>query len=317
MKKLLLLLLTVMLMPPVAGKAQENKLVIIATNFPAFDFAREIAGDKADVSMLLPPGAEAHSYEPSPRDIVAVSEADLLIYNGGHGDFWVDGILASFGDRAPESLAMMDCVDTVSEEVVEGMEEEPEVHHHEEHEAHEEHEEEDLDEHVWTSPLNAAGIAEAIAGRLTQLDPENTVYYQNRLDDYTGQLISLDRDFREKIQQAKRSTIVLGDRFPMRYFTREYGLDYYAAFPGCSAQTEPSARTLAFLMDKIREENIPVVFYIEFSSRRSSSIIASETGAVPLLLHSAHNVSQADLDRGITYLTIMRENLKNLEEALN
>lgn len=316
MKKLLSLLFTVLLLPQVACRAQENKLVIIATNFPAFDFAREIAGDKADVSMLLPPGAEAHSYEPSPRDIVAVSEADLLIYNGGHGDFWVDGILASFGDKAPDSLAMMDCVDTVSEEVVEGMEEEPEIHHHEENEAHEE-EEEDLDEHVWTSPLNVAGIAEAIAGRLTQLDPENTGYYQNRLDDYTGQLRNLDLDFREMIKNAKRKTIVLGDRFPMRYFTREYGLDYYAAFPGCSAQTEPSARTLAFLMDKIREENIPVVFFIEFSSRRSSSIIASETGAVPLLLHSAHNVSQADLDRGMTYLTIMRENLNNLEEALN
>jgi zinc transport system substrate-binding protein len=176
---------------------------------------------------------------------------------------------------------------------------------------------EELDEHVWTSPRNAKLIVSDIAKKLSQIDPAGQEYYEANLASYLLELDALDNAFGELVNEAKRKTIVLGDRFPMRYFTMEYGLAYYAAFPGCSAQTEPSARTLAFLMDKIKEEKIPVVFYIEFSSGKSAGVIAEETGAKPLLLHSAHNVTLQEMQNGASYLSLMRGNLETLREALN
>ena len=315
MRRPLILALALLILLPSAAFTQVPVLKIIAVNFPAFDFSRQIAGDRAQVSMLLPPGAEAHSYEPGPRDILAIQQADLLIYNGGIADVWVSRILASLGAQAPQTLRMMDSVQAVEEELAEGMEDEG--HGPGSLEAPDGKEApRDLDEHVWTSPRNAMEIAADIARALTRLDPAAEVYYQTRLAAYLEQLEGLDRDFRDLVAGAKRRTIVLGDRFPMRYFTMEYGLDYYAAFPGCSAQTEPSARTLAFLIGKIRAEGIPVVFQIEFSSGKSARVIAEETGAKPLLLHSAHNVSRAEMDGGATYLSLMRGNLLTLREAL-
>ncbi len=318
---LILALALALLSPSAALSAEDKPLDVVAINFPAYDFARVIAGDRANVLLLLPPGAEAHSFEPSPRDIIAVQQADLLVYTGGIADFWISETVDSLGEEAPAVLRMMDSVTVVTEELVEGMEDTP--HGHEQEEEHEEeaHEEdgqgEELDEHVWTSPRNAALIASDIAQALSQLDPAGQEYYQGRLEGYLPELDALDQAFRELVSGAKRRTIVLGDRFPMRYFTMEYGLSYYAAFPGCSTQTEPSARTLAFLMDKIREEKIPVVFYIEFSSGRSAGVIAEETGAKTLLLHSAHNVTLKELQDGVSYLSLMRGNLETLREALN
>jgi zinc transport system substrate-binding protein len=306
MKILTTILLLLSLLSPQPAMAGSNPLRIIAMNFPAFDFSRVIAGNRGQVELLLPPGAEAHSYEPSPRDMVALQQADLLVYNGGIGDYWVEETLASLGDEAPEALRMMDAVPTVEEEITAGMED---VLH--------EQEGPDLDEHVWTAPANAKLIAGAIAGRLALLDPEGQAGYQERFAAYSAELDELDLAFREMIQASKRKTIVLGDRFPMRYFAMEYGLAYYAAFPGCSAQTEPSPKTLAFLIGKMAEEKIPVVFYIEFSNQRAARIIAEETGAKALLLHSAHNVNQKEMDEGVSYLSIMRNNLIALREALN
>lgn len=335
MKKILscLLILALLLSLPLLSLA-EKPLSIVATSFPAFDFARQIAGDRAQVTLLLPPGAEAHSFEPTPRDLIKTQSADLLVYTGGIGEHWVDRVLSSLTSGGPVRLRMMDEVDTVSEELVEGMEDAPHAHEHEhqeeaadhdhqegtaDHEPHDHGEEMDdreLDEHVWTSPKNALRISQAIARELIKLDPEGEDTYQKNLSEYQKALAQLDLDFQDLVQRAKRRTIVLGDRFPMRYFTREYGLSYYAAFPGCTAQTEPSAKTIAFLIDKIKKEQIPVVFYIEFSNQKSARVIAQETGALPLLLHSAHNVSQEELDAGITYLSIMQNNLNTLREAL-
>jgi len=224
---------------------------------------------------------------------------------------------------------MMSVVDTVVEELVEGMEDVPHAHSHDDYEDDEEHDDHDghdhdghdhddreLDEHVWTTPDNAEDIAKAIMRQLISLDPAGEADYRANFKAFETALEQLDEAFEDLVKGAKRRTIVLGDRFPMRYFTREYGLSYYAAFPGCAAETEPSARTIAFLMDTIKKEEIPVVFYIEFSSQKAARVIAAETGATPLLLHSAHNVSQEELDRGITYLDIMHQNLNNLKEAL-
>ena len=321
------LILTLLLSPLLPAQA-EDRPAIITLNFPAYDFSRRIAGERADISLLLPPGMDAHSFEPSPRDLIALQEADLLVYNGGIGENWVKNLLASMGEQAPRALVMMEQVETVTEELVAGMEDAPHAHgedepghgdaagHEEVHE--EEHEEErELDEHVWTTPGNAARIAAAIAEALSALDPAGSEVYAENLSAYQGELELLDRDFREMVDSAKRKTIILGDRFPMRYFTMAYGLSYFAAFPGCSAQTEPSAKTIAFLMDTMKQERLPVVFYIEFSNRKAADLIAQETSAKTLLLHSAHNVTAEELASGITYLDIMRNNLENLREALN
>ena len=306
-----------------------EKLSIIALNFPAYDFSRQIAGDRAEISMLLPPGTDAHSFEPSPKDLISLQKADLVIFNGGVGDYWVNEMLESLGDEAPATLVMMELVETVEEELIEGMEDVEHAHAQEtpgEHPEHEEegHEEEghevearELDEHVWTAPKNAILISKAIMDTLSKLDPEGKSSYEQQYARYESELSKLDRDFKEMIQAAGSRTIVLGDRFPMRYFTREYGLAYYAAFPGCSAQTEPSAKTIAFLMDTIKEDKIPVVFFIEFSNQKAARLIAEETGAKALLLHSAHNVTRQELDNGVTYISIMADNLNNLREALN
>ncbi|NLE69915.1 MAG: zinc ABC transporter substrate-binding protein [Clostridiales bacterium] len=325
MKKLLIALLTVALFASLLpAAAQEAPLSIIALNFPAYDFARQVAGDRAMITMLLPPGTDAHSFEPTPRDVIALQQADLVVYNGGHGEAWVVDLLESMGEQAPASLAMMSVVDTVVEELVEGMEDVPHAHSHDDYEDDEEHDDHDghdhdardLDEHVWTTPDNAEDIAKAIMRLLISLDPAGETVYRANFKAFESALEQLDEAFEALIKGAKRRTIVLGDRFPMRYFIREYGLSYYAAFPGCAAETEPSARTIAFLMDTIKKEDIPVVFYIEFSSQKAARVIAAETGATPLLLHSAHNVTQEELEQGITYLDIMNQNLINLKEAL-
>lgn len=300
-----------------SGKTEDagvSKLSVVATIFPPYDFTRQIAGDDADVIMLLSPGAESHSYEPTPQDIKTIQSCDLFIYTGGESDVWVEGILSSMGDQMPETLRLVDCVPTVTEEIVEGME-----HGHEEHEDHGDHEdhEEETDEHVWTSPQNAIKIVENITSKLCEMDPDNAGSYKKNSAGYIEQLEMLDTSFREVVGQAERRTILFGDRFPFRYFADEYGLDYYAAFPGCSDETEASAATVAFLIDKVNEEQIPVIFTIERSNGKLADSICEATGAEKRILYSCHNVTGSQLDSGATYLSMMMENVESLRAALN
>ena len=292
-------------------KGEQNTLSIVTTIFPPYDFASQVAGDKAEITMLLSPGAESHSFEPTPQDIMKIQNCDMFIYVGGEGDAWVDDILASMDTSRMKIIKMIDCVPAVEEELVEGMEPE------EEEESHgQEAEEPEYDEHVWTSPKNAIKITEAISDALCEMDKSNESYYQKNTSDYTEQLTALDKEFREIVAQSSRKVMVFGDRFPLRYFADEYGLDYYAAFPGCSTETEPSVSTIKFLVDKVKSEKIPVVFYIEFSNHKTADSISEATGAKALLFHSCHNVSQKDRDEGKNYVSIMKENAVNLKEAL-
>jgi zinc transport system substrate-binding protein len=241
----------------------------------------------------------------------------------------------------------MDYVDTVEEEIVEGMEDDhdhhshnhshEEDHAHEEEHSHEEdhaHEEEhtheanhtheddghgieiEYDEHIWTSPVNCMTIVQVIGDTLAKTDSENSSVYGANTEAYLSKLQDLDKEFREVTAREKRNTIVIGDKFPFRYLADEYGLDYRAAFSGCSTDTEPSAKTIAYLIDKVRTEGIPVIYYLELSSHRVSEIIAEETGAVPLLLHSCHNVTRQEFDGGVTYLQLMEQNVINLRKGL-
>lgn len=287
-----------------------DKLSIVTTIFPQYDFTRQIVGDHAEVTMLIKPGAESHSFDPTPQDIKKIQNADLFIYTGGENDVWVDGILSSMGESQPETLKLLDCVPTVTEELVEGMEQA-----HEEDEAHEE--EEEVDEHVWTSPQNAMRIVDKIAAVLSEKDAANAADYQANSAAYVEKLRGLDESFRDVVTSGARKTVLFGDRFPFRYLADAYGLKYYAAFSGCSTESEADAATVAFLVDEVKKDQLPVVFTIEFSNGRIADSIADATGAKKLILHSCHNVSAEDMAGGATYLSLMEQNVENLREALN
>lgn len=289
----------------------EKNISVVATIFPPYDFTREIAGDKADVTMLLPPASESHSFEPTPQDIIKIQNCDLFLYVGGESDEWVNEVLESMDTSKMKIVALMDCVEVVEEEIVEGMEEEEE-----EPADSNEPEGPEYDEHVWTSPQNTKLIVQKISAALCEADPANASAYQQNTAAYLSELDELDAAFQDVMNNAKRKTIVFGDRFPFRYFADAYGLDYFAAFPGCSAETECSAATVAFLIDKVKNENIPVVFHVELSNGKIANTISEATGAKVLLLHACHNISKADYESGKSYLDLMAGNVDALKEAL-
>ena len=317
-KRFLAFMLALLFLPAFPVSAQEEQLSIIATVFPAFDFARVIAGEHAQISLLLPPGSESHSYEPTPQDIIAIQNADLFLYVGGESDHWIEEVMNSMGDSAPRTFRLMDCVSLLHEEHTDSMEHNH-THEHDDcdHEHDHEHKEAELDEHVWTSPRNAIEIVSSLYSVLIELAPSHAAEFALFSEQYIAELQQLNDEFEQIVSTAKHDLIIFGDRFPLRYFADAYHLRYDAAFPGCSEDSEPSVRTVISLIDTVREEQIPVIFYIEFSSRRTADILAQETGAKPLLFHSCHNVSAAEIENGVSYLSLMRQNAEALKEALN
>ena len=321
MKRAMLILLCVMLLlSGCAAKGEPRdpeKPQIVATIFPAYDFARAAAGEEAQVTMLLPPGMESHSYEPTPADILAVQNCDLFVFLGGETDIWVETILSSVEMRG-EVLRMVDCVELLEEEHDHGEEDHDHEHDHDTHD----HEAEKLglgvvvgmDEHVWTSPENAAEITRKIGEKLAELDVDNAEQYGKNAAAYAEKLEQLHGELQTFFDAQPKRTMVFGDRFPLRYFAEAYELDYYAAFPGCSTQTEPSAATVAFLTEKVREEKIPTVWYIEFSNHLVADGIAEAANVKTAMLHTCHNVSRQEIENGVTYLSLMKENLKTLQE---
>ena len=277
---------------------------VVATVFAPYDFARQLVGERGEVTLLLPPGSEAHSYEPSPKDIIEIQNCDLFIYVGGVSDAWVSDVLESVGGEV-RTVTLMDCVELLEEEHVEGMEVDEDEHEHEG--------EIEYDEHVWTSPRNAELICEKIAAALCEVDPEGAEEYGTALESYCAQL---DAAFTEVVENGVRDTVVFGDRFPLLYFAKAYGLNYYAAWPGCADEAEPSAATVTFLIDKVKAEGIPVVFHIELSNEDMADTICNETGAKKMLFSACHNVTRAQFDAGVTYLELMWQNVDALREAL-
>lgn len=305
MKRLAALLLLCVLLTgcgPAVPEPAPGRLQIVAAVFPAYDFARAAVGDLADVSLLLPPGAESHSYEPTPADILRVQNCDLFIYLGGESDAWVDTILSAVEPKG-QALRLTDCVEL--------LEEEDHDHHDHQHGAGEVME---MDEHVWTSPANAARLTRTIGETLAGLDPVHEEAFRNNAEDYALQIDALDAEFDQFFQGLDSRTMVFGDRFPLRYFAEEFDLNYYAAFPGCGAQTEPSAATVALLTEKAR--GLPAVWYIEFSNHLVADSIAEAAGTQTAMFHTCHNVSRAELDAGATYLSLMQNNLATLREVM-
>lgn len=499
MKKCILLLVGLFLLagmvaaPNAVAEKKDAPLKVVTTIFPPYDFVRRIAGDAVELTMLLQPGTESHSFEPSPRDIIKIQECDVFIYVGGETDAWVDRILESMDTGGMTILPLTGMVSTVAEEIIEGMEHDP-GHDHgefdpdavydralsdwagawkslegpvrageldaylqaladgedfsvdearerkaanwdadfetiridgdtvsidekpgsvyayegyfvletdhgasvwygyaaqderddmpaymmfndhgygapEEHESgqdahdgdgvahthlrygsdsfdallHIEHwspffvedtaatdeiletlighgvgnENDEMDEHVWTSLRNAEIIVKTLAQVLSELDEDCAAIFRENAAAYAAELRALDLEYEAMIAGAARNTIVFADRFPFRYMADDYGLDYYAAFPGCATETEASASTIAFLVDRVADDEYPAVFTIEFSNGKIARTICESTGAKQLEMHSCHNVSKKDFEAGVTYLDLMRENLSQLKEALN
>jgi len=267
---------------------KKDGLQVICTVFPPYDFVRAIAPE-ATVSLLLAPGQETHSYEPTPRDIMDIQNCDLFIYVGGESEAWVSDMLASM-DTPPRTLTLMECV---------GMQD---THQH--------------DEHVWTSPKNALAIVERLEAVLCEIGVADEAALHTAAAAYGDKLRALDAQFAEAVNGATRKTLVFGDRFPFRHFAEHYGLTCASAYDGCDHSAEPSAATVAALADRVKAENIPVVLYIEFSNQKLADTLCEATGAQKRLFHSCHNLTKAELDGGATYLSLMSANLDVLKEAL-
>ena len=287
-----------------ADNKDSQKLKIISTVFPPYDLARQIAGDNADISILLPPGSESHTYEPTAKEIIEIQNCDIFLYIGGENEQWAEKIISSNKTDSVKTVKLIDCVKTLEESDL----------HEEEH--HEEHSHE-TDEHIWTSPKNEQLMLTAVYDAICEADPENKAVYTKNKDSYNEQLSELDKAYKEAVGNANNKTIIIADKFPFRYLAEEYGLDFYAAFSSCSDESEPSAAAMTSLISTIKECNIPVVYYLEFSSTKVADTLCSETGASSLMLHSCHNVSKEDLDKGVTYVELMKQNLENLKTALN
>lgn len=337
-------------------KEDNYRLKIVTSLFPYYDMARAVIGDVKgiDLKMTVTPGQDSHSFEPTPSDVIQMENADVLIYNGGSLETWIDTLLDSLNNKNQIQMKMMDYVDVLNEEIVEGMDTRFEEHDHDEHshkednhnkEKHKEdshseekHKEdnhsedssndsefhnedseeghEETDEHIWTSPVNEIIMTEKICETLSKALPEEKENFQKNAESYISQLKELDNEFRTIVENAKINEIIFADKFPLQYFAKEYGLKYYAAFPGCGSDMEPSAKTIGFLVDKIKEDNIKAVFYLELSSHIVADAIETDTGAKPLQFNSCHNITQKQFDSGVTYIDLMKENVNNLKIAL-
>lgn len=296
-----------------SGKTEEqHKLSIVCTTFPQYDFLKNILGSDEGLTLLIDDGADLHSFEPTAQDIIKIGSADLFVYIGGNSDRWVESAIKSANNPALKTLALMDTVDTLEEEYVAGMEHEEEEHL----EAHSgSHAEED--EHIWLSVRNAEKMTSALCDAVCGIDPENSEKYKANADSYSAKLSELDRYFSAAVDGAKRKTLLFADRFPFRYLTEDYGLSYYAAFAGCSSESEASFKTMAFLIDKTKELSLPVVLTIDGSDGSIAKTVCEATGAKTAELNSCQSVTAKDIENGVNYLDIMKNNFEVILEALN
>lgn len=297
--------------------AASDKLQIVTTIFPEYDWVRAVLGENpsgAEITMLLDTGVDLHSFQPTAEDILKVTTCDLFIYVGGESDAWVEDALREAANKNMVVINLLEALgDAVKEEeTVEGMQEE-------EHEEEEEEEETEYDEHVWLSLRNAAVLVRSIAKAIQTIDPDKAELYQKNADAYVEQLNALDADFKAAVSGASFSTLLFGDRFPFRYLTDDYGLSYYAAFVGCSAESEASFETIAFLSQKVNELGLHTVMTIEGTDHRIAETIVQNTPTKDqqiLSLDSMQSTTAKDVANGVTYLAVMEQNLAVLKEAL-
>lgn len=289
-----------------------EKLRVVCTLFVPYDFVREIAGDKVDSTLLLPPGMESHSYDPTPADMKAVGNADLLIRVGENMETWS----AKLFDKSTGAKAYLDIASEMGLRLA-AHEHEHEHGHEHEHEHEREAEQGLVDAHIWTDPVYAQGMVKVIADALCRLDGSNAEFYKSNSEKYIEKLKALDSGFRDAVKNGKRDTVVFSGRFAFRNFTERYSLKFVSALDACADNSEPGARTVAKIVDTVRDEKIPVIFYEELTEPRTAEIICGETGCAMRLFHSCHNVSRDEFEAGVGYLSLMNGNLENLREALS
>lgn len=285
-------------------KNDSDKLQIVATLFPQYDFARQIAGEKAEITLLLPPGMESHSFEPTPGDIIAIQESDIFLYTGDQMEPWVTNIASN----APDSLLVAD--------LSEGITLCKENHDHETEEVSHEGHNHEYNPHIWTSPVLAMKMVENVTQALCQADPVNEDFYQENARNYLTKLHNLDQSFREIVSEGQQDTLYIGSRFSLYYFMEEYGLHYVAAYDSCEEEAEPSIKRVVSMIESMRDSHVTAIYYEELVEPYIANTIAEATDAEPLLFHTCHNLSKDELESGATYLSLMEQNAKNLKKGL-
>jgi len=325
---LIMALLLVLAFTTGCSKSQaksDDTLKVTCTIFPQYDWVKQILGDdvdNADITLLLDNGVDLHNYQPTTQDINTISQSDIFIYVGGESDEWVDDVLAAADNKDLIAINLMDVLaeQIKEEELVEGMEAAHEAGEEGDDHEHEHDHEHEYDEHVWLSVKNAAVASAAIKDALVQAKPEKVDLYTNNCNTYIEKLNALDNEYQTAVDTASRQVLLFGDRFPFRYLVDDYGLTYYAAFIGCSAETEASFETMAFLTEKVNALDIPVVLKIEGSDGKIAETIienSEKQDQQVLTLNSLQSVTQSDLESGISYLSEMQKNLEVLKTALN
>lgn len=290
---LMLVCLAVLLCSCAQVNAKSDRLNVVTTIFPPYDFARQIAGDKIDLTMLISPGSESHTYEPTVKDLIALKNADVFVYIGGESDEWFEDLIAASGNSELAVIKMLDCVDPLFEE-----------------------DEDEYDEHVWTTPENCKKIALEMCGAFCEKDGENADFYKSNYALFAEALTALDADFKNAVSAAKKPVLVFSERFPFRYFAAEYGVECHSAFSGCAVNDDAPLSVIAELISVVKNNGLSTVLYTEFSSEEIADTICLATGAKKALFHSCHNVSEEDFNAGVTYIELMRHNLEVFTEAI-
>ena len=317
-KKIFLIILAILIIMGIGyamfksgkSKIQEtSKLQIVSTNFASYDFLRAIVGDNEniEVKFLIGPGKDAHSYEPTAGNLITIQNADLFVYIGGESEKWSEKILDSLDTNGTKIICISDFVDKIDEEEIDGAEE-----------VEEDEEEGSFDDHIWTSPSNAIKMVNTLEKTMEEIDSENSSKYKENADKYIADIKEVDTKIQNIVDNKVRDRLIFADKMPMQYFINYYNLKVSAAFNGCSTETEPSAATIAYLENKVKEENIPVVLYIELNPGRVAKTIADEVGngCRAMQIQTLHNVSLDDFNSGETWVSLMTRNIEVLKEAL-
>lgn len=303
MKKIItfiLILINILCISSCRTDVNNEKISVVTTCFPLYDFAKELVGEKGEVTLLLKPGQDAHSYDPTPKDIVKIRDCDVFVCVGGEDEKWVKTILNGEDLKGVNALYTIEHVSLLGD-----------GHSHDDGHGH------TYDEHIWTSPKKAKAIVNAIAEELISMFPSEKEYLKNSLSAYLSRLDVLDRAFTKLSENKIRNTVVFADRFPFLYLFEDYGFSYKSAFPGCSSLTEPSAAVISELIKTVKDEDIPYVFTTELSNGRVADSICSQTGAQKATLHSCVNITKADKENGESYISLMTKNLVALQNALS
>ena len=318
---LVIILIAIILVGIIAGvvlgkknKTSNNnnteKIKVTASNFASYDFLRAIIGDNDNIELtfLLGPGKDAHSYDPTAQDLITIQNSDLFIYIGGEMEKWADRVLPTLDTSNTKVICVADDIKTIDEQEIDGAEPEEE----------EDEEEGAFDEHIWTSPDNAITMVNTLEKSMEEIDSSNSSKYKQNAENYIAKIKNVDKQIQEIVDNKKRDRLVFGDKMPMQYFINYYKLQVSAAFSGCSTETEPSSKTIAYLVNKAKEEKTPVILYIELNNGKVANTIANEVGdgCKAMQIQTLHNVSKTDFDNEETWVSLMERNLDVLKAAL-